>query len=261
MTVTSPQDATLAAIYAHHRQLAAAVIGGATQVHDAAERLVDAGPYRDDLVRLMREDVLPHAAAEERTLYAAGADAPRTALLVQGMTDDHRRLEQLVIDLAAARSPMSMVALAAGLRTLFDAHLAKENDVLLPALVTDGVDLGALLEGMHEILGAVHSAEGVAAEGGCGCGGCGCGGEMDKGDAVLSSDLDVRRIPHAARHEQIFAAVDRLVPGEGFVIVNDHDPKPLRSQLDARSPGQVSWDYLAEGPQIWRVRIGRIAVG
>lgn len=44
------------------------------------------------------------------------------------------------------------------------------------------------------------------------------------------------------------------------MLVNDHDPKPLRFQLDVRSPGQISWDYLAEGPQIWRVRIGRIAV-
>ncbi len=69
--------------------------------------------------------------------------------------------------------------------------------------------------------------------------------------------LDVRTQPPARRHELIFDTYARLTAGEGFVLINDHDPKPLYYQLAAEHPDQFSWDYLEEGPEVWRVRIGR----
>jgi uncharacterized protein (DUF2249 family) len=71
--------------------------------------------------------------------------------------------------------------------------------------------------------------------------------------------LDVRTQPPARRHELIFDTYAGLTAGEGFVLVNDHDPKPLYYQLAAEHPDQFSWDYLEEGPEVWRVRIGRPA--
>ena len=53
--------------------------------------------------------------------------------------------------------------------------------------------------------------------------------------------------------------VAQLAPGDSFVLANDHDPKPLRYQLDAEQPGQISWQYLDQGPTLWRVQIGRAA--
>lgn len=70
-------------------------------------------------------------------------------------------------------------------------------------------------------------------------------------------DLDVRDEPPARRHELIFDTYHALAPGTAFVLVNDHDPKPLRYQFAAEHPGDFTWDYLEEGPQTWRVRIGR----
>ncbi|HEY3437242.1 MAG TPA: DUF2249 domain-containing protein, partial [Actinotalea sp.] len=123
--------------------------------------------------------------------------------------------------------------------------------------------------------------------GGCGCGGCGCGGggaetatvtelptelptdvataasvlpaEAATAPSALAGDLDVRALAPAQRHERIFAAVAALLPGEAFVLTNDHDPKPLRYQLDAEEPGQIGWEYRAEGPDVWRVEISRVA--
>jgi uncharacterized protein (DUF2249 family) len=69
--------------------------------------------------------------------------------------------------------------------------------------------------------------------------------------------LDVRTEPPARRHELIFDTYHALEPGQGFVLVNDHDPKPLWYQFDAEYAGAYSWDYLEEGPQVWRVRIGK----
>jgi uncharacterized protein (DUF2249 family) len=71
--------------------------------------------------------------------------------------------------------------------------------------------------------------------------------------------LDVRTEPPARRHELIFDTYAQLSGGAGFILVNDHDPKPLYYQLAADQPDQFSWDYLEEGPEVWRVRIGRPA--
>lgn len=69
--------------------------------------------------------------------------------------------------------------------------------------------------------------------------------------------LDVRVLPPREKHPAIFALFDSLAPGESFVLVNDHDPLPLRYQFQAERPDGYSWQYLEQGPEIWRVRIGR----
>lgn len=69
--------------------------------------------------------------------------------------------------------------------------------------------------------------------------------------------LDVRNEPPAGRHPLIFETLEALDPGMGFELINDHDPKPLYYQLAAEQPGAFTWEYLEEGPLVWRVRIGR----
>jgi uncharacterized protein (DUF2249 family) len=71
--------------------------------------------------------------------------------------------------------------------------------------------------------------------------------------------LDVRTEIPRRRHELIFESFADLAPGSAYVLVNDHDPKPLRYQFEAENAGEFSWEYLEEGPEVWRVRIGRIA--
>jgi len=41
-------------------------------------------------------------------------------------------------------------------------------------------------------------------------------------------------------------------------LLNDHDPRPLYYQLMAERPDQVGWEYLEEGPEIWRAAITKI---
>jgi uncharacterized protein (DUF2249 family) len=71
--------------------------------------------------------------------------------------------------------------------------------------------------------------------------------------------LDVRAINPRERHPLIFRTLASLAPAQAIVLKNDHDPKPLYYQIQAEHPGEFSWDYLESGPEIWRVRIGRIA--
>jgi len=71
------------------------------------------------------------------------------------------------------------------------------------------------------------------------------------------NEVDVRSLVPAQRHKKIFELVAQLTVGGSFVLVNDHDPKPLYYQLEAEYPKQFSWTYLERGPAVWRVEIGR----
>jgi uncharacterized protein (DUF2249 family) len=70
-------------------------------------------------------------------------------------------------------------------------------------------------------------------------------------------NIDVRSLVPAQRHKKIFELVDALPIGDSFVLINDHDPKPLYYQLEAEHPRQFSWTYIERGPDVWRVEIGR----
>lgn len=72
-------------------------------------------------------------------------------------------------------------------------------------------------------------------------------------------EIDVRSLVPMLRHQKIFELVDELAPGASFILINDHDPKPLYYQLEAEHPGQFSWNYVEQGPTVWRVEIGRFA--
>jgi uncharacterized protein (DUF2249 family) len=71
--------------------------------------------------------------------------------------------------------------------------------------------------------------------------------------------LDVRPETPRRRHEIIFDEFAKLKPGNAYILVNDHDPKPLWYQFDAEHAGEFTWDSIEAGPEVWRVRIGRVA--
>ena len=72
-----------------------------------------------------------------------------------------------------------------------------------------------------------------------------------------STTVDVRTIIPRERHPLIFNTFRGLAPGEAFLLVNDHDPKPLYYQFNAEQAGQFIWEYLEQGPETWRVRVGK----
>jgi uncharacterized protein (DUF2249 family) len=75
--------------------------------------------------------------------------------------------------------------------------------------------------------------------------------------AASQIELDVRVIPPREKHPTIFRTFDSLAVGSSMVIVNDHDPRPLKYQFAAERPEKFNWTYEAEGPDVWRVRIDR----
>ena len=69
--------------------------------------------------------------------------------------------------------------------------------------------------------------------------------------------IDVRPMPPRERHPKIFGTWAELAPGECILLVNDHDPVPLYYQFAAEHAGSFRWEYLEQGPDVFRVRITR----
>jgi len=185
------------------------------------------GPPADPsaLVRFLREELLPHAEEEERVLYDRIEPLVPTGQATRTMRLDHEAIARMADELAAladalaAATPEERSALA---------HRFSRRAIELAAIVRLHLEKEerAYLP-LYEQLAQVR-------------------------------ELDVRSVPPPQRHPLIFETFASLEPGQSFVLVNDHDPKPLFYQFQAERPGTFSWEYLERGPDVWRVRIGKV---
>lgn len=150
-TLTDAQAAD--AMRAHHFEMATTLRQRVADLRSAVEA---GGPHADAhgaVLDYLDNELLPHARAEEEALYPAGDSGP-PALLVRAMRDEHLNLIGHVDAFRVATAPIEAVALSGAIFALFDSHLHKENDLLIPALVAvPDVSLAQLLGGMHELLG------------------------------------------------------------------------------------------------------------
>jgi uncharacterized protein (DUF2249 family)/hemerythrin-like domain-containing protein len=323
MTTTDTDTGALEAMLAHHAALADGVARRVDALRVAVERQDHHGAAAAELVAYVAKEVLPHAMAEEHTLYQAAAAKADLAETVAGMVDEHRKLVSLAERLATADDESTAAAEAEAIGALFASHVVKENDLILPPLAADeSVDLSGLLVQMHRLTEAaqdetsvaedlatpdaeatlvrlVLGAAGQLADAGRGDAACRLAAEawatvrvarpdlavrvtaalhrlvrsvtaepvslsagpLSAGPSAAGGDavLDVRALAPAQRHEKIFATYGALGAGTGFVLLNDHDPKPLRYQFEAEHAGRFTWEVLEAGPTVWRVRIGRPA--
>ncbi|HEY6186357.1 MAG TPA: DUF2249 domain-containing protein [Pyrinomonadaceae bacterium] len=83
--------------------------------------------------------------------------------------------------------------------------------------------------------------------------------EPPRESRATEREIDLCLMPRPERHPLVFAAFDHLAVGESFIIFNDHDPQPLRMQIEQMREGEVDWEYLERGPDTFRVRLTRIA--
>lgn len=70
-------------------------------------------------------------------------------------------------------------------------------------------------------------------------------------------ELNVTNIVPRERHPLIFETFDGLNKGEYFVLINDHDPKPLYYQFLHERAGLFQWEYIEQGPDEWKVKISK----
>lgn len=230
----------------HHRLLT-------EQLAERARAIVEGGEGDPQaLVAFLREELLPHAVGEEQHLYPAVEPLLRAhGMATATMRVDHRFIEEYIrrIDtMAAALSAAApdvraqlraqLARMVAQLQAVFEVHLAKEEQVYLPLF-----EQYVPTEEQARVMDRLHSTS--AAQAG----------------AARETVLDVRAVPPPRRHPLILRTFEALAPGQAFTLVNDHDPKPLYYQFQAERVGEFTWEYLEEGPEVWRVRIGRAGAG
>ena len=78
--------------------------------------------------------------------------------------------------------------------------------------------------------------------------------------SVIGADkvMDVRPIPCSIKHGLILKTWRELPVGDHFILLNDHDPVPLRYQFEAEFPDTFTWDYLERGPEDFRVKLTKL---
>ena len=256
VVATSAQDAAaVEAVKQHHGELAGAL---AVRVEALLATAAAGGePFeaaRRQALNCLAGELVPHAQAEEVGLYPAAAASEAARLLIDGMLAEHKVILGLVDRLTASDDPVRAAATGYALQVLFEAHLAKENDLVLPVVAADpAVSLARILAGMQEMLGH-DGSPGIGPHGyGHDHGRCGCG-ESDSG----APELDVRGIPHAIRHATVFGAFDAIPTGGSMVLIAPHDPQPLLRQLAQRAGGRLEIAYLERGPDAWRLQLTRL---
>lgn len=182
------------------------------------------------------EQVRRYLVATDEALYAPAAGAAETRLLVRALRTASAACDRLIDALSTAPDAVCAATAARSLEAVLAVRFAIEQSVLLPALAAlPGIDAAGLVADLETLLE---------------------GGRLEQPAVV-----DVREVPHGRRHPRIFARFARLAPGEAFILVNNHDPKPLCREFEAAHAGAFTWDYLESGPEQWRVRIGRTATG
>jgi iron-sulfur cluster repair protein YtfE (RIC family) len=153
---TIDNDSALRAILDHHAALTHELDRRVEDALAAAHEGTDPDPARRALATFLADELLPHATAEEQTLYPAAAREPHAELLVRAMRDEHRALAEHAARLDTATDPTALAATAAAIQALFGVHVAKENQYLLPVLARGESDLAALLDDTHHLLADGH---------------------------------------------------------------------------------------------------------
>jgi len=79
-------------------------------------------------------------------------------------------------------------------------------------------------------------------------------------ETIIGADrvLDVRPIPCSVKHGRIIKQWLDLGVGEHFILLNDHDPVPLRYQFAAQWPEAFAWEHLVNVPGEVRVKITKL---
>ena len=73
-----------------------------------------------------------------------------------------------------------------------------------------------------------------------------------------TSVIKVTDYPPHLKHKTILETYASLQQSESMLIVNDHDPVPLRFQLESMHKENFEWNYIDQGPTTFQVKITKL---
>ena len=72
---------------------------------------------------------------------------------------------------------------------------------------------------------------------------------------TYAATINATEYPPHLKHKVIFETFDALQSVEAMLLVNDHDPKPLRFQFQSTLPDKFEWEYIEQGPVTFQIKI------
>lgn len=143
-------------VCAHHerlfRRLDALVEELITAVVDADDERTRAA--RGNVVDYLISDLLPHADAEEDSVYPAARTIPWARAMIDELAHEHVLLNQLTQHLTSEDNPVRAATTAESLRVMFRHHITSENTVVLPLVAAaPGLSLANLVATLHALSG------------------------------------------------------------------------------------------------------------
>jgi hemerythrin-like domain-containing protein len=150
----SSEHTVVQAALRHHAALSHALADRVEELLVAVESGTEDVPEsRRRLVEFCDTQLLPHARAEESSIYPAAATDGRTRLLIEAMIAEHRIIADLVEVVRYAYHPVRAAAAGEALRVLFDTHVAKEDGIVYPLVAAvPGLSLNNIMAGMNDLL-------------------------------------------------------------------------------------------------------------
>ncbi len=218
----------------HHKKLLA-------QAEDLTKEL-GAGSKNaaENLVGFLKKELLPHIESEENSVYPEiDRILPKYGKPTATMTLDHQLVKRIVSEMEGKASDSEAVLKKAQeLLLILNLHTQKEETVYFPLLrdYLQEKEQEALLHRIHENFKASKGSS-----------------EHECQEQIL----DVRNLPPPKRHPLIFQTFDEMRGGKAFILLNDHDPKPLYYSFLHEREGMFDWEYLEKGPEDWRVKISK----
>ncbi|MDA8193132.1 MAG: hemerythrin domain-containing protein [Thermaerobacter sp.] len=140
-------------IRAHHAAMVAQLSQSVSRVLDAVALANNWEPARQEVVAYIDQELLPHAVAEESTIYASARQFAPLRGLVASLIFEHVCLGRLRNALAVAQTGLEAVSLASAFSHLFDVHAQKEDQFVVQDLENRvDVDLAGILGSMRQLL-------------------------------------------------------------------------------------------------------------
>jgi len=75
----------------------------------------------------------------------------------------------------------------------------------------------------------------------------------------FAAKVDIREYEKPNKYQTVAKTFKELSIGEKLELVNDHDfTKMFNTKLSVDFPNQFEWEFIEEGPSVWRASVTKI---
>ena len=70
-------------------------------------------------------------------------------------------------------------------------------------------------------------------------------------------EIDTSGYERNSINDVVLSHFDSLPVGEKMILINNSDPSYVFIELEDKRYGKFEWDYIEEGPDVWKVSLAK----